>query len=275
MAVWDESGKATRIAGFQTDITARKQVEKQLRRDASHDPLTGLPNRAYFRKHLQAATAEHRTQSNRLFAVLFLDIDQFKLVNDSLGHTVGDQLLIAISDRLKNCVRSGTRVARLGGDEFAIFLENINGPTEATLIAERIKKQMTGPFKVGEHEIFTSVSIGIALSSDGFEKPGDLLRNADTAMYQAKALGGGRHELFDQDMQRQNMELLRFETALRRALDRGEFLIHYQPIVSLGSGQITGCEALIRWQHPEWGTVGPSKFIAIAERTGLIVPISE
>ncbi len=273
-AVRDESGAATRIAGSQTDIIDRKEAEKQLRWDALHDPLTGLPNRSYFMQRLRRATdARHRGAG--MFAVLFLDLDRFKVVNDSLGHVVGDKLLYSIANLLQSCLRPGDTICRLGGDEFAILLERLDDQDEATTVAERLQKALDRPLEVSGQQVFTAVSIGIALSSEGLHSAEDLIRDADTAMYRATAQGRSRYQLFDTNMHIKAVERLDLESSLRPALDRNEFIAHYQPIVSLASGQITSCEALIRWMHPERGLIGPSDFIPIAEDTGAIVAIGE
>jgi diguanylate cyclase (GGDEF)-like protein/PAS domain S-box-containing protein len=274
IAVRDDSGRPVRIAGSQTDITARKQAERQLLYDALHDPLTGLPNRNYFMGQLERAVKEGPRRSGRMFGILFLDIDRFKLVNDSLGHMVGDQLLVAIAERLKVCLRPGDTIARLGGDEFAILVENLKSVGDATQIAERIKKELVQPFRVAEQDVFTSASIGIRLNNSARGSAEDLLRDADTAMYRAKAQGRARYELFNQGMHTRAVEHLRTETDLRRALERDELLVHYQPIVSIDSGEIIACEALIRWQHPERGLVLPGEFVPVAEETGLILSMS-
>jgi diguanylate cyclase (GGDEF)-like protein/PAS domain S-box-containing protein len=257
IAVRDESGRPVRMAGSQTDITARKQAERQLLYDALHDPLTGLPNRNYFMGQLERAFKEAPRRGSRKFGILFLDIDRFKLVNDSLGHLVGDQLLVSIADRLKICLRPGDTIARLGGDEFAVLVENLKSIDDATHIAERIQKELSLPFHVADQDVFTSASIGITLNNSGRGSPEDLLRDADTAMYRAKAQGRARYELFTQGMHNRAVEFLQMETALRRALERNELLVHYQPIVSLETGEITSCEALVRWQHPERGLILP------------------
>ncbi len=274
IAVRDAAGQAIRMAGSQTDVTERKQAERRLLYDALHDPLTGLPNRTYFMGQLERATKETQRQPANLFAILFLDLDRFKVVNDGLGHFVGDQLLIAITDRLKMCLRPGDTIARLGGDEFAILAENLCAVSDATRIAERIQKELAQPFRIGGREVFTAVSIGITLSTSGRHAPEDLLRDADTAMYRAKAQGRACYELFDQGMHTRAVEFLFLETALRRAVERRELRVHYQPIVSLSSGHITRCEALVRWQHPERGLLMPGEFIPVAEETGLIIPMS-
>jgi diguanylate cyclase (GGDEF)-like protein len=207
------------------------------------------------------------------FGVLFLDLDRFKNVNDSLGHTIGDQLLIAMARRLESCIREGDIVARLGGDEFAILLDGISNATEANTMARRIQDRLSSPFNLSGHEVFTTTSIGIALSSTGYDHPENILRDADTAMYRAKAQGKACYEVFDKGMHTQAVYLLQMENDLRRALDREEFRVVYQPIVALDNGQLAGFEALIRWQHPERGFVNPADFIPLAEDTGLIVPI--
>jgi diguanylate cyclase (GGDEF)-like protein/PAS domain S-box-containing protein len=257
------------------DITDRKRAEERLLHEAFHDVLTGLPNRALFMDHLKLSVERGKRRDDRVFAVLFLDLDRFKIINDSLGHMVGDQLLVGIARRLETCLRPGDTVARLGGDEFTILLEDLNNVTEAMDVAERLQKALTLPFNLNGHEVFTTVSIGIALSTTGYERPEEVLRDADTAMYRAKVLGKARHEVFDKTMHAFAMNLLQMETDLRRAIERKEFVLNYQPIVALETGTISGFEALIRWRHPERGFVAPNEFIKIAEETGLIVPIGQ
>jgi len=273
LAVRDERGESYRMAGSLTDISDRKKAEEQLIHDALHDPLSNLPNRAFFMTLLDRAIKRTKRRSEYLFAVLFVDLDRFKLVNDSLGHAVGDELLAAISVRLKSCVRPGDVVARLGGDEFTILLEDIRGVHDATRVAERIQTELKEPFVFDGHEVFTSASIGIALSTAGHEQPEYFLRDADTAMYRAKARGKARYEMFDEAMHARAVAQLQLETDLRRALEREEFRLRYQPIVVLNSGQITGFEALVRWQHSERGLIAPAEFIPMAEETGLIIPM--
>jgi diguanylate cyclase (GGDEF)-like protein/PAS domain S-box-containing protein len=271
----DSESKCLHLIFQIQDITHRKRAEQQLVHEALHDALTGLPNRAWFMEELQISLNLVRTHKDRLFAVLFLDLDRFKLINDSIGHMVGDQLLIGIAKRLAQCIRPGDKVARLGGDEFTILLDDIRSASEAVEIADRIQKTLSRPFNVGGYETFTTVSIGIALSSPEYQLPEDFLRDADTAMYQAKSLGKARHVIFDKGMHARAVNLLQLETDLRRAIDRDEFFIEYQPIVELNSGRLTGFEALVRWQHPDRGSVLPERFIAIAEETGFIVPIGQ
>lgn len=257
----------------QTELVERQRAEEQLKHNAFHDQLTDLPNRALYLNRLDKAIQRSKRQSKPKFALLFLDLDRFKLVNDSLGHRVGDDLLIAIARRLQTCLRPGDTIARLGGDEFAILLEDIENPGEATYIAERIHTSLSHPFKLDEQEIVISASIGITLGTSVFEQPEDLLRDADTAMYRAKAMGKARYAIFDPTMHDQTVARLQLETDLRRALERQEFQLYYQPLVHLKTGEVTGFEALIRWQHPERGWLAPDQFIPVAEETGLIIPI--
>ncbi|MGB3207157.1 MAG: EAL domain-containing protein [Crinalium sp.] len=273
IAVKNADGKTYRMVGSQTDISRRKEVEEQLIHDAFHDPLTNLFNRALLILRLQHAVEMAKRREDYLFAVLFLDLDRFKVVNDSLGHHIGDQLLVAFVERLVRATRSGDTVARLGGDEFVILLEDIQSVEDAKEIAEKIKQQLTTPFKINEYDIFTSVSIGIALNTTGYNQPEELLRNADIAMYRAKALGKARYQVFDPEMHTRAVTLLQIENDLRHAIEREEFVVNYQPIVALSTGKIVGFEALIRWHHPERGKISPVEFIPIAEETGLIVTI--
>jgi diguanylate cyclase (GGDEF)-like protein len=254
------------------EISDRQRAEAQLLHIAFHDALTGLPNRTLFMERL-GQTLERAKGREDLFAVLFLDLDRFKVVNDSLGHTIGDQLLIAFAGRLQTYLRSGDILARLGGDEFAILIEEMKSINDAIHLAERLQQELTVPFHIHGHEVFTTLSIGIALSTAGYDQPEDLLRDADIAMYRAKALGKARYKIFDTAMYTESIKLLQLETDLRRAVERQEFRIYYQPIVSLSTNKIIGFEALLRWQHPERGLVFPTEFISVAEETGLLVPI--
>jgi diguanylate cyclase (GGDEF)-like protein/PAS domain S-box-containing protein len=252
------------------DITDRKRAEDRLMHDAFHDALTGLPNRALFMDHLKLAIAHSKRRMDYLFAVLYMDLDRFKIINDSLGHMIGDQLLVGIAKRLENCLRPGDTIARLGGDEFTILLEDVTDEQDVAFVAERIQEELTLPFNLGGRDVFTTVSIGIAISSSGYDKPEDILRDSDTAMYRAKTLGKARHEVFDKAMHAQALKILQIETDLRRAVERQEFFIDYQPIVTLETGKLRGFEALVRWRHPERGLISPADFVPIAEETGLI-----
>ncbi|MEH2254577.1 sensor domain-containing protein [Nostoc sp.] len=257
-----------------TEITERKRAESQLLHLAFHDALTGLPNRAAFMNRLKHALNYSKRHSDYLLAVMFIDLDRFKLINDSLGHLNGDQLLLTTASRLELCVRSIDTAARLGGDEFTILLEGIQDVSDAITVAERIQQELALPFDLDGQEVFITASIGIALSSIvDYENPEDLLRDADTAMYRAKVLGRAHYELFNSDMYANALGKLQLETDLRRAIERQEFRVYYQPIVSLTKGSILGFEALLRWQHPERGLLNPADFIPLAEETGLIFSI--
>ena len=248
-------------------------AEAQLAHDALHDVLTGLPNRARFLEELSVSLSRQRRRPAHLFAVLFLDLDRFKVINDSLGHAVGDDLLACFGRTLRAWLRPGDLVARLGGDEFTILLDNMDTPDDATRVAERIEAGLRQPLKVGERDVFASVSIGIALSTTGYERPENVLRDADLALYRAKAAGRGRYALFDVEMHARAMAHLQLETDLRRAVERNEFRIAYQPIIELGTRKLLGFEALLRWEHPTRGLVGPAEFLEVADETGLMVPI--
>ena len=271
--VKNEVGNTQLLRGIIVDITHFKQVEKQLVHDTLHDVLTGLANRALLMQRMDNLFEKANQDPDYQFALLFLDLDRFKLVNDSLGHPIGDRLLIELSRRLEKCVRTSDTVARLGGDEFAILLDNIKDISSATEIAERVKQELASPFNLNGHEMFAATSIGIAISCADYEQPEQLLRDADTAMYHAKSQGKARHEIFDSKMHSQSVATLQLETDLRRAIERQELQVYYQPIVELQTAKITGFEALLRWQHPTLGFVSPTEFIPIAEETGLIIPL--
>jgi len=263
------------IVAVISDITELKRSEELLVHNAFHDALTDLPNRALFMDRLMHAADRAKRRDDTTFGVLYLDLDRFKVVNDSLGHRTGDQLLVGVGRRLEACLRPGDTVARLGGDEFTILLEYVQDASDATRVAERIQQVIKAPFNLGGQEVFATVSIGVALSSCGTDEPEHLLRDADLAMYRAKAKGRSRCEVFDRAMHERVATLLQLETDLRRAIAREELRIHYQPIVALSSRTVIGYEALVRWQHPERGLVMPSEFIPLAEETGLIVEIGE
>jgi PAS domain S-box-containing protein len=288
-AIRNARGQTDKLVIVNRDITERKRAEEMLVHNAFHDGLTNLPNRALFMDRLQHALTLSKRQSNYKFAVLLIDVDEFKIINDSLGHTAGDELLIQIGQRLKRSVRRADTVsrpreepgrptnddtlARLGGDEFTILLDDIRDPIEAVRVAERVQAELTTPFVVNKQEIVISASIGIASSASPHTQAEDLVRDADIAMYRAKRAGKARCEVSDPAMHASAVKRLSLETDLRKALDQGEFRVYYQPIVSLQTGKIAGFEALTRWQRPE-GIVSPFEFIAVAEEIGLIIPMN-
>jgi PAS domain S-box-containing protein len=291
-AIRSPGGQPDKLVIVNRDITERKRAEEMLAHNAFHDGLTNLPNRALFLDRLQHALTLSKRHPNYKFAVLLIDIDEFKVVNDSLGHSAGDQLLIQVGERLKDSVRradtvsrprtndvperltSDDSLARIGGDEFTILLDDIRSPIEAVRVAERVQQELSVAFVVNEQEIVISASIGIASSTSPHTLAEDLVRDADIAMYRAKRAGKARCEVSDTAMHANAVKRLRLETDLRKALDQGEFRVHYQPVVSLQTGKITGFEALTRWQRPE-GILSPAEFIAVAEETGLIIPMNQ
>ncbi len=264
-------------------VAERRASTRRLRHEAMHDPLTGLPNRGLFAERLERALSRSRCPGASLFAVLFLDLDRFKVINDSLGHAAGDQLLVEVAHRLAGCVRSRSvrspqmedTIARLGGDEFTLLVEDVRDASDAIRVAERIRDRLAPPFRIDGREVYVTASMGVALSASGYAAAGELLRDADIAMYRAKATGTGRCQLFDRAMHERAVARLQLETDLRRAIERAEFRVHYQPIVSLESGRVTGCEALVRWQHPERGLMAPGEFLWVAEETGLVVAVGQ
>jgi len=263
MAVRDTQNAPYRMAGSQTDITARKV----------YDPLTGLPNRILFMDRLEHALQRAKRQKSELFGVLLLDLDRFKIVNEGLGHNLGDRLLIQLSRRLKTCVRTGDTIARFGGDEFIVLLDEMKDNADAVRVADRMQEALKKPFHIQGQEVFCTLSMGIALSTTGYDRPEDVVRDADTAMNRAKALGKARHEMFDRAMHTRSSQRLQTETDLRKALERNEFQVRYQAIVVLQDKQLSGFEALVRWIHPKRGLVNPDEFISLAEETGLIINI--
>jgi diguanylate cyclase (GGDEF)-like protein len=258
---------------LRSDLSVKRQTQEHLLHSTLHDSLTGLPNRSLFTERLRHAMRRTARHPDNLFAVLFLDLDRFKEVNDNLGHFAGDELLRAVARRLEACIRPEDTVARLSGDEFAILLESITEVSDAGRVAERIEEALSFPINLGGAEITTSASIGIVTSSMSHDQPEQILRSADMAMYRAKAAGRARYELFDRAMHSDALARLQLETDLRRAIENSEFCLMYQPVVSLRTGRITGFEALVRWDHPHQGLVQPADFIPVAEETGLIIQI--
>jgi diguanylate cyclase (GGDEF)-like protein/PAS domain S-box-containing protein len=257
------------------DISARRSAEARLQHIAFHDGLTGLPNRALFHEHLARAIERCRADPQRRFAVMFLDFDRFKLINDSMGHSAGDAFLIQVARRIREHVRPGDVVARLGGDEFTVLCEDIEREAHAVTLAERLQSVLAVPLQVGGNEIATSASIGITFSTIGYELPEEVLRDADIAMYRAKAAGKARHALFDARLHQEVTDRVRLEGDLRRAIEGGDLSVAYQPLFDLHSGRLSGFEALARWQHPVHGLVGPATFIPIAEESALIAPLTD
>ena len=274
--ILDSCGNAIRIDGIVTDITDRKQAQQQLEHNALYDSLTGLANRSLLMERLQQAIERSKPEQNK-FALLFLDIDRFKPINDSLGHSVGDRLLIEVAHRLKECQRSDDLIARLGGDEFVLLLEKIDNRDDAIMVARRIQQVFQSPIVLNKREVYVSISIGIALGRANLpidrNEAANLLRDADTAMYYAKAQGQGKYEIFTPSMHIEISQRLNLEHDLRRAIERKEFLVYYQPIIYLPTETLWGFEALVRWQQPRQGIVSPNEFIPLAEQTGLSIEI--
>ena len=268
----DVEGRRLMI-GTVRDITDQKRIEAQLRHNATHDPLTGLPNRTLFIERLAQAMARSRRKGAPGYAVLFIDLDSFKVVNDSLGHAAGDEMLMQVAQRLKQCLGPWDTIARHGGDEFTILVGQAESSQDAVEVGERVLAELLRPIRLGDNEIYTNASIGIALGQPDYASTEELLRDADTAMYRAKAAGKAGYVVFDQDMYARARSRLRVETELRQALDNREFRVFYQPIVTLEQGRLLGFEALIRWQHPTRGLLSPEEFLLVAEETGLILPI--
>jgi diguanylate cyclase (GGDEF)-like protein/PAS domain S-box-containing protein len=272
--VRDTGDRLIGFVGIAVDISERKEIERKLAHSAFHDTLTGLPNRALFYDRLSRAIARG-ARSGQRYAVMLMDMDGFKLVNDSLGHLVGDELLVQFARRVESCLRPGDTLARLGGDEFTILLEDIKHSADAVRVAERIHEQMAHPFRLAGNEVFSSTSIGITFSSPTHQEPSHALRDADTAMYRAKEQGKGGHVIFEAGMHERAVSQLRRETELRRALERDELTVEFQPIIELGTGLCVGCEAFARWNHPMEATIKAREFMQVAEETGMIIPIGQ
>jgi diguanylate cyclase (GGDEF)-like protein/PAS domain S-box-containing protein len=275
LATRDSAGSAHRLAGSQSDITARKRAEERLAHDAVHDALTGLPNRTLFLDRLQNRLDRTKRNPDVSFAVMFIDLDRFKVVNDSLGHAFGDQLLITTGWRLQQCLRPDDTVSRLSGDEFAVLLDVVHNSVDIRGVAERIRAQLITTTLLGVVERSPTASIGIVMFNQNYAAAEDLLRDADLAMYHAKRLGGNQYQFYDDTMHTSAVELLHLEAELKHAVARQEWLVYYQPIISITSGKPVGAEALLRWLHPQRGILAPSEFMQVAEDTGLIVPIGE
>ena len=257
------------------DITELKQAERQIYHQAFHDTLTSLPNRALFMEHLNMALKRAKRRDDYYFAVLYLDIDRFKLVNDSLGHSVGDRLIGAFANRIQESLRELDILARFGGDEFVILLEDIENSEYASGVADRLQQELKRPFMIEGKEVFAPASFGVVLNTRDYEEPEDIIRDADAAMYHAKENGKAQYKIFDKTLHKKALHLLERETDLRKAVHRNEFENHYQPIVDLQTASLVGFEALIRWNHPQLGLIYPGSFISIAEETGLIIPITK
>lgn len=273
IAVRGEDGKAYRMAGSQTDIHHRKLAEQELYEGAFHDPLTGLGNRMLFIERLQMALARAKRQPNYNFAVLFMDLDRFKIINDSLGHLAGDRLLKELANRLESSLRQVDTVARFGGDEFAVLLDEVDEPEDAQRCADRIHASLGKPFGLAGREVFVSASVGIVLSSKGYQKPEEMLRDADTAMYRAKLEGDSCTQVFDKQMHVQAVATWQLENDLQVALRENQFRLWYQPIVEARTRRIVSCEALIRWEHPRRGLLAPDRFLEAADEAGLLVSV--
>jgi diguanylate cyclase (GGDEF)-like protein len=282
--MFDAQGTLIGVLGIGRDITARKALEEELRTAALTDKLTGLPNRTLFCDRLQQAVLRAQRLKDYHFAVLFVDLDRFKIINDSLGHDVGDLMLQEIGRRLRTAVRAGDSLsrtspphttARLGGDEFVVLLDGLSRPEDATVVAGRLLDVLSQQYRLGEHELYTTASIGIVTSDVAADNADQVLRDADTAMYEAKLAGKGQYVVFSVPMRQRMQKRLNLENDLRKALDSGQLFLAYEPIVSLQTGRLKRFEVLVRWRHPERGVVMPGEFIAIAEETGLILPIGE
>ncbi|MBC8413080.1 MAG: EAL domain-containing protein [Nitrospira sp.] len=270
-----EGQLSTLSESLQQETTERKKTEQQLKSNASYDQLTGLPNRDSLTQRLSRLITRPARHAHYQFAVLFMDLDRFKIINDSLGHKIGDLLLVNVARRLETCIRQMDIVARFGGDEFVVVLDDINDSGDAMRVAERVQQELAVPFDIEGHKVFTSMSIGITLSSTGYDQVDEVLRDADSAMYKAKSLGRARYEMFNSNMHSNALKLFQLESDLWHAAEEMEFMVYYQPIMSLKEMKIAGAEALIRWEHPEKGFISPVDFIPLTEETGLIAPIGK
>jgi len=274
LAVRDTDGSSIRMAGSLTDISVPKKTEQQLLQNAVYDTLTGLPNRALFMDRLHMEFVRTKRDKNHLFAVLFLDLDRFKNINDSFGHLTGDEVIVAVAKRLTSHIRPDDTIARFGGDEFVALLGDIKEVSDATNIAERIITILKEPFHLMHHELYIGITIGIAIGTYEYQQPEEILRDADTAMYNAKLRGKACYLVFDKSMHVNALDRLELEIDLRHAIERKEFVLYYQPIITLADRSIMGFEALLRWNHPHRGLLLPMEFIPLAEETGLIIPLS-
>ena len=275
LALRREDGAPYRLAGSLTDTSDRRVIDERRLHESLHDSLTGLANRTFYLDRLGAAIRRSERLDVHRVAVVLMDVDRFKVVNDSLGHALGDDLLVAVSRRLEGCVRDVDTLARPGGDEWAILIEDLANDDEASRVAERVRQSLRQPLLVRGHSLFVTVSTGIALLTDLIQAPEDLLRDAETAMYRAKELGRDRHVVFDPSLHGRAVALLELESDLRFALERGELMVYYQPIVTADGLEVHGVEALVRWRHPERGLVLPADFIGFAEESGLILPLGD
>ena len=275
LAIRTSEGKATMFAGSQTDVTERKLSEEQLIHDALHDTLTGIPNRTLLLDRIRQSLVRRQRYPKTSFAVIFIDLDRFRLVNESLGHVHGDELLILIAQRLKENIPISDTVARLGGDEFSIFLQDIEDAKDASNIAETIQTTFSKPFLLGNREVFASASMGISHSDNNYKNPEEILRDSELAMYRAKRDGKAQNIIFEKKLRHSNLSPIDLDTDLRRALDRNEMELHYQPIISMRDRTISGFEALLRWRHRTRGAISPNEFIPLAEETGLIYELGQ